>query len=255
MHHMALYVGSVAQNAVLAAIPTPVDSYLTEFVDGVYTPPRDLKINKAYARGGAATVFRFDSPNLRPIGPPEIQPFNTSAEPTDLPPINNFGMCALDWLKNDPLSILCSRAGAGAEVCQAALWAAPGYVPPVYGPARAVRFTANVTNTTTTWTTAQLTLAQNLPPGRYKIVGMAVQGATTFAGRLILPGEVMRPGVIAQDAAGEYDTELFRRGNFGDFGEFESYAPPIAEFIGLSAGADTPVVWLDLIPMFSPVTR
>jgi hypothetical protein len=247
---MALYVGSVAQNAVLASIPAPVDVYLAQFTSSVYTPPENLKIQKAYARGGAATAFQFDSPNLRRIGPPEIQPFNTSAEPTDMPPINNYGLAAMDWLKNDPLSIKCSRAGAGAEVCQAALWLSQGYVQPVYGPSYAVRFTASATLTTTTWVQSQLTLAQNLPPGRYRIMGMSVLGATTFAGRLILPGETMRPGVIAQDTAGEYDTELFRRGEFGSWGEFESYAPPVAEFLGLSAGADTPTVWLDLMPLF-----
>lgn len=255
MHHFTLFVGSVAQNAALAAIPAPVDSYLTQFTSSVYTPPRNMKVMRAYARGGAATVFRFDSPNLRPIGPPEIQPFNTSAEPTDLPPIQDYGLNALDWLQNDPLSILCSRAGAGAEVCQAGLWVAPTYVQESHGPTRAVKFTASATLTTTTWVPSQLTLAQNLPPGRYRILGMSIQGATTFAGRLIIPGETMRPGTIAQDTAGEYDSGMFRYGNFGDFGEFESYAPPIAEFVGLSAGADTPTVWLDLQPLFAITIR
>lgn len=255
MHHLAAYASSIAQDASLANISALTDEILAQFTSTVYTPETDLKILRIYGRGDSVSQFRIDSPLLRQIGPPQIQPFDTAAEPSNLPPINKYDESALSWVKNDPLAMLVSRAGAGASVCQVLMWVAPQVQQFSPGPARAVRATASITLTTSSWVSGTLTFDQSLPPGRYRITGMAAQGTSLLAARLIFAGQTWRPGVLAQDSAGEYDHEWFRRGNFGVYGEFESYAPPTLQALGFAAGASSITVWLDLVPLTGPVAR
>lgn len=255
MHHLAIWASSIAQNAALANIGTVIDEVLNPFSSIVYTPESDLKILRIYGRGDSVSQIRMDSPLLRPIGPPQIQPFDTAAEPSDLPPINKYDLSALPWLRNDPLGMLISRAGAGASVCQVLAWVAPQFPQPDFGPTRAIRATSSVTLTTSGWVSSSLTFDQQLPPGRYRIVGMSAEGTGLLASRLVFSTQVWRPGVLAQDSAGEYDHEWFRRGNFGKFGEFESYAPPTLQSFGFTAGAITATVWLDVIPVNVPAAR
>lgn len=246
-HHLLAYAGSVAQNAVLANVPTVVDQYFTQVNTSQYTHPRSKRLLRLYARSANATVCRLDSPYLRLMGPPSIQPIQLSAAPSDLPPINKADGSALMLPALDPLGVLISRAGAGADVGQVLIWMADAPQQPVEAPCFAVPMTAAITLTTTgSWVAGALTLGQSLPTGRYRIIGMSAQGTGLFAARLILPGQTERPGVLAQQTDGEYDHEWFRRGAFGVFGEFDSVAPPTLEALGYAAGS-AQTVWLDLV--------
>lgn len=256
MHHLLVYSGSVAQNAALANIPAIVDQVFPAQTSTNYLPPMNLKLLRLYAMADAVSQVRLDSPLLRPIGPPQIQPVDDATEPSTYPPINKYDENALNWATNDPLGILCSRAGAGAAVCYAACWVAPNVQTKISGPTWPVRCTfASTTLTASSWVPQNLTFDQSLPPGRYKIVGMSAVCPDLFAARLVMPNQIMRPGVIAQDASAQFDWEWFRRGEFGDFGEFESTAPPTVELMGHTAGAETGFVWLDLQPMSGQTPR
>lgn len=246
-HHLLAFAGSVAQNAVLANIPTVVDQYMTQVNTSQYTRRDSLRMLRMYARSDSATVVRIDSPYLRLIGPPNIQPIQVSAAPSDLPPINKFDNSALILPALDPLGILCSRAGVGADVSQALIWVSKGGVQKIEQPCFPIQATATITLTTTgSWVAGAITLPQSLPTGKYRILGMSAQGTGLFAARLVVPGMEERPGVLAQQATGEYDHEWFRRGNFGEFGTFDSVAPPTLEAMGYAAGS-AQTIWLDVV--------
>lgn len=251
MHHLLAYAGSVAQNASLAAVPAIVDQVLAQFTATTYTPEKKLRILRSYAMGDSISQIRFDSPLLRLIGPPQVQPIDVAVEPSTLPPINKYDGNALFWQANDPLSMLCSRAGAGAANVYCLHWLAPDMQQKIDGPTFAVRATYTATLTATSWVPATLTFDQSLPPGNYKIVGMSAICGDLLAARLILPNQVYRPGCLAQDLDSQWDWEWFRRGNFGDYGSFQSYSPPTIELMGHTAGAETGFVWLDLQPQFA----
>lgn len=255
MHHLLAYSSSIAQDASLANISALVDEVLAQFTSTVYTPETDLKLLRLYARGDSVTQVRLDSPLLRQIGPPQIFPFETAATPSNLPPINKYDESSLPWIRNDPLAMLISRGGVGAAQCQVLAWVAPQYQQQTAGPARAVRCTSTIVLTVGSWVSGTLTFDQSLPPGRYRIIGMAALGNDLLAARLIFPNQVWRPGALAQQAAGEFDNEWFRRGAFGVYGEFESYAPPTVQALGLVAGSEALTFWLDLVPMSGQTAR
>lgn len=256
MHHLNVWAGSITNGATLANLPAPVDSIMTVYNTNTYLPPKNTRILRAYAMGDNVTKVQLDSPLTRPIGPPQVQPIDANTEPSTLPPINIYDENALPWLQNDPMGILISRGGAAAAVCFCAFWTADQVQGKIGGASWPVpATTASTTYVAGQWVPQNLTITQNLPPGRWKVIGMAAQGTSLFAARLIFPMQASRPGVIAQDAYAEYDTELFRRGNFGDFGEFDAFAPPTIELMGLAAGANTALIWLDLQPMSGQAPR
>lgn len=251
MHHLLCYSSSIAQDAVLASVSALVDEIFTQFTSTVYTYSAPVKLSRMYAFGDSMSQVQIDSPFLRLIGPPNINPFDTAAEPSNLPPINMPNENGLTLQPNDPLGIKVSRAGAGVATCKILLWMCKQYPPKAMGNVRRIRFTSAVTLTQTGWTSGTMTFDQALPSGTYEIVGMSTVGANLFASRLILPGESFRPGCLAQDSNGEYDWPDFAYGNFGSWGKFQSWAPPTVQHIGFGAGA-AQTGWIDVIPRGVP---
>lgn len=249
MHHLLAFAGSVAQNAVLANVPAIVDQYATQFNSTTYTVPRTMRILRSYAMGDAISQVRFDSPLLRMIGPPQIQPIDVAVEPSTLPPVNKYDKNAMLLVQNDPLGMLASRAGSGAANVYVLHWLSDVIPPQVNGPTIAIRAAFTATLTVNSWVAASLTFDQQLPPGKFRIVGMSAVCGDLLAARLNLPNTPERPGCLAQDLDSQWDWEWFRRGNFGDYGEFESYSPPTVELLGHTAGAETGFIWLDVQPM------
>ncbi len=110
-------------------------------------------------------------------------------------------------------------------------------------------FTTRLTGATAvvsrTWSLVNLTFDENLPRGRYAVLGMRAQSTTCVAARLVLPGLAPRPGVIGCTAAGDEGHPIFRHGQMGAFGEWEDTDAMQAEFLCNAADA-TQIVYLDL---------
>lgn len=245
-HHLLAFAGSVANGVTLANVPTVYDPYFTQVNTTQYTHRDSKRIVRTYIRAADASIALIVSPFLRLIGPPNIQPIQTSAAPSDLPPINKFDGSALTLPALDPIELQVSRAGAGADVVQGLLWMADSPPQKIDRPCFPIRATAAITLTTTgSWVAGSITLPQSLPTGKYRVLGMSAQGTGLFAARLVFPDNQERPGVLAQQAAGEFDHEWFRRGAFGEYGVFDSVSPPSLECMGYAAGS-AQTIWLDV---------
>ena len=128
------------------------------------------------------------------------------------------------------------------------LWLADGPPAPATGRVFTVRATGATTLVLDQWTLVPLTLIENLPRGRYALVGMRARSAGAVAARVVGIGWRWRPGVLGCDAQGDLDHPMFRMGGLGVFGEFEDTDLPQIEF--LSTVADTAEdVYLDLIQL------
>jgi hypothetical protein len=120
-----------------------------------------------------------------------------------------------------------------------------GPVQPVRGNMRTVRCTGAAALAAGAWKSSVLTFGQTLPVGQYQVVGMRAEGANLVAARLVFNGTVWRPGVPAANAVGDDDRGIFRFGNAGIFGQFDSTTPPQIECLGVTDTAQ--VVQLDLL--------
>ena len=96
------------------------------------------------------------------------------------------------------------------------------------------------------WTLGQLVTDQTLPPGQYTVVGMSAYGTGLLLCRLRFEGMDWRPGVLSQQAVGEFSDNTMRRGAFGAFGSFRSIVLPQVEVLGYSGVSDL-IVYLDVV--------
>lgn len=108
------------------------------------------------------------------------------------------------------------------------------------------RFTGTTALTAFSWTNVALTSDDAIPSGRYDVLGMRVFSAGAIAGRLVVPGQWERPGIIAATAADSGSAQgRFRAGRMGVLGTFDHKSVPSVDIFSSSADA-TETILLDL---------
>lgn len=234
MFHLLAFQGSVAQNASLANIPLVTDTVFSN-TSGGYLPPSNFKAMIAYAKVDSGSIARIDTPLLRIPVFPYLPNIDLAADPPNLPPLNEWYDSGPMIPQNDQLNFVVSRAGAGASDCTGLIWCAARTPSPVTGDVRTIRATSAITRVANAWTEGTLTLQDQLPSGRYQIVGLATFGTNLLATRFIFPDQQLRPGTLAQQAVGEYSWDRFRTGNMGVWGSFYSTAVPTVQILGYGA--------------------
>ncbi len=196
---------------------------------------------------------RLVSPSLRRFVNHQIAPLNRLTDGNVEPATRNL---VQDLRANpivlDALESLNGQADANPTAAadqSIVVWLSDGPVAPLAGGImRTVRCTASITAVAGSWTNGTLSFDQDLPAGRYAVVGMRVQSNTIVVGRLVFVGGAYRPGVLGNDSYQHESLPLWRFGQMGVFGEFDSSAPPTIDL--LCNDADTAqVVWLDLMPI------
>lgn len=248
MHNLVACFKNVAQNAALDNV-TPVTDPLVTVQNSRFIFPSQVDIGCILVNNPDGSRARINTPSLRNIALPEIYPAKITAENGSNPPIMGPMWGTLRIPQNDEFGVEVSRAGAGAADVFVGIWYAPGRTPAPQGPVITLRATSTITLTAGTWVAGSLTFDQSLPYGRYAVVGMqAICGDAMFA-RLAFPGQTQyRPGVPNIEAYGDYvNPQVFRFGNFGLFGVFDSTAQPLIEVLGHTAGSEAGVYLLDLV--------
>jgi hypothetical protein len=203
------------------------------------------------AIGGNGTA-RLESPELLKLGRHYIQGVNGRNDGSVVPNATHV----IEDLRSQPLALVVGEgflATVHSDSTAAALqwvvtWFADGPIAPVVGPHFTTRLTGTTTAVSRTWTLCPLTFDENIPRGRYAIIGMRAMGATCVAARLIIPGQPNRPGVLGCTAGSDLGWDGFRHGQLGEFGQWEDTDAMQAEF--LCNAADTAqTVFLDLLPV------
>lgn len=137
--------------------------------------------------------------------------------------------------------------GVTAEDVSAVVWLSDGPLQAVRGDIRTVRATTAVTTVQNAWTSGPLTFSEDLPAGRYQVVGARFQDINLLAGRLIFVGGASRPGTLGVSVLGAPDLMGARMGGWGVWGEFDINQPPTAEFLSTDAVDTNPEVYLDVM--------
>lgn len=248
MHNLVACYASVAQNSALVNL-TPVTDPIVTVQNSRFIFPFDIQIGCVLGNIVTGSRMRINTPSLRNIALPEVYPIKTTAGNGSNPPLFGPTWGELTVPMNDEFGFDVSRAGAAAADCFAGLWYTRSYTPAPSGPVINLRATYSITLTLGTWVAAAMVFDQSLPFGRYAVVGMQNLCTSCMLARLAFPGQTQyRPGVPSGETYGDYiNPQLFRSGNFGLFGEFNSTAQPLIECLGYVAGAQTGVAILDLV--------
>lgn len=217
----------------------------------IYCPPLSQCV--ALAGGADATVapfMRFTSPSQRRRTSTYISPLNTggavAVEPGTPHALADFRFNPIPLVPGEQLNMELNSNPAAAQIQWGVAWLSEAPIEPIKGSSFTVRGTASATLVAGTWSNTAITFSEDLPRGRYQVVGMSAISAGLIAARLVFIGGQYRPGVLGSDLASDVGSPIFRTGSLGIFGEFEDTDQPTVDFLSVSADTSEEV-FLDLI--------
>jgi len=204
------------------------------------------------AESTVAPTMRFISPSQRRKTSTSLAPLNTASALA----VEPASPVAMVDLRNNPIPLVVGEQlnaellsnPAAAQVQW--MFAFLGDVSPV-APAGQM-FTVRATSATplvlNSWTNVAIVLAEDLPRGRYALVGLLPISTGMIAARAVFVGGGWRSGVMGNDSVSDIGSTLFRYGGMGIMGEFEDTDPPTIDAVSISSDA-TQEYFLDLIQL------
>ena len=144
----------------------------------------------------------------------------------------------------EPVGLDAATASVGGENLVAALWFMDKLEPVPAGETFWLRFTSATALSALAWKVITPSFDQAFPAGTYAVVGLEFTSPGAVVARLVFPGSVLRPGVVAQPGTlagatvGAARTHrYFYDGTLGVFGTFQTSAPPSVEVFSINADA------------------
>lgn len=231
-----------------AGVAAVTDQHVRVSGDTIYVPDEYQNIAQILALTGATVPGTpyLDSPSLRARALFDISPVSDLVLPTNDSNFVDRRLLPLKLKADEGILAYSNANPAAAEYHSILLWLSDGLIEPVKGDCFSVRFTAAITTVAGAWSSGEITLAQNLPSGRYAVVGASCHAAGGIAFRFIPRGYTNRPGgAMGQDIADTFHG-VFRAGNFGKWFEFDHNNPPALEVLA-NAVVAAETGYLDLI--------
>jgi hypothetical protein len=253
MFHLAAFYESVDQAGAYANMAAPNDQVLTVVTPNIQVPALNQVILVAAGLENAvAPRCRLVTPSLRGRSLFQITPVSVAAAgpvvPTSPHAVMDLRDSPLVLVPYEQLNLNALANPVAAQIQWAGVWFADGPVAQIKGSMFTVRATGTTTLVAGVWGTVPLTFDENLPRGRYQIVGMKALSATCKMARILVPSQQWRPGVLGAATIDIVEFPGFRYGGMGSFGEFEDVDALNAEFLA-GAGDTTEIVYLDLVQL------
>lgn len=241
------------QAAAYVALNAVADQHVRVVGDDVQVPTLNNVIAVA---GGVDTTTaqraRLVSPSLRERASFQVTPLNGQAaaaqEPNSPQAVQDLRFSPIPLVVGEQLNFEAFANPAAAQDQWGIVWLADGPITPVTGFIFCVRATSATAAVAGAWTNVALTFDEDIPRGRYQVVGLRGQSTGMVACRCVFVGGGPRPGVLGTDAQGDITPPYFRYGGLGVFGEFEDTEPPTIDVLAVSADA-TQEYWFDLIQL------
>lgn len=204
------------------------------------------------AENTVAPIMRFSSPSQRRRTTTYVAPINTGAaaavEPATPPAVLDLRASPIPLVIGEQLNAELNSNPAAAQIQWMVAWLSDAAITPVTGPMFTVRATATTTLVAQAWSNCPITLTEDLPRGRYQLVGLHAISAGMIAARAVFVGGTWRPGCLGGDTVADIISPFFRYGQMGVMGEFEDTDQPTIDV--LSVSADTAEeFFLDLIQL------
>ena len=214
--------------------------------------PQWNRLAGVYGVGTNLVDLEMYSPSLRRLTYERVEPVETGVDfPTDGNP-DGFFHDRFDrpreLVKSEHLEAHtptgCALA-AGVNAC-AIVWLSDGITPVPSGPIFTVAAVCNAVGVANVWSNTYFVLDEDLPAGRYAVVGMRYWEATGIAARLVFAEGGPRPGCLGCVDGQSQSLSRFRNGKAGLWGEFEHDALPTIDTLSEAVAAVGNIA-LDLI--------
>lgn len=245
------YAQAVDPAGAYVQLAAPNDPHVTVNTPRILVPTLDQVVAvAAQVETAVAPRARLVAPSLLERARFQIVPFNGGAGGGVLPgtpqAVADLRQTPIQLVKGEALTAEILSNPAVSQSQSVVVWLADGPIAPVVGPAFTVRATATTTLVVNSWTNVSLTFDEDLPRGRYQVVGFRPESTGMIAGRLVFVGGGFRPGALGCDVGTDIQNPMFRMGGMGSYGEFEDVEPPTVDCLALTADT-AEVFFLDLI--------
>jgi hypothetical protein len=244
--HTVAYTASIGSGAGQSFLTAVVDTVFSQSGTTGFLLPGDLKLIAGYAAAAGISRARVNAPSLLRVGFCSIRPLQqnsvaASGQPTANPNFMTLIDNPLTLRAAEPVGVEAATVNSTAERFIATLWFCDRLDPVPPGDSFWLRFTSTTTGNAVAnaWTVFAPTFDQSIPSGTYAVIGAECTSASSVAARIVFPGQVYRPGIVAQPGAvGASRTHrYFYDGSFGVFGTFQTFAPPNIEILATGTEA------------------
>ena len=215
---------------------TPITDQIIAIKNNRFFPTKNYDLLYAYAGGSSLSRARILTPSLRQVSSPWISPIGAASEPGNDPNVADYRSNPLGLRGLEEVETEATDSGGPGDVYCVQGWG-QGMQPAPAGDVYTMRGTGTTTAVAASWATVSLTWDNQLPVGRYALVGGSFQSTTGVAWRTIFEDQIPRPGGLAVDAATKRTAAMYRKGGLGIWGTFDSNRMP--EFEVLCTAADT----------------
>lgn len=238
--HCAAWSELIDPAGVLVPIAGVPDQSLSVNGDDVRVPAEYNNIVGIAASVADGTVdprAQLQAPSLRGKWFPDIAPISEAANWGVPPPITLFPGSPIPLAVNEDLQFHFLSNPAAAVEHEGIVLLSRGPITPVTGLIIPLRVTAGIAQAANVWTAGVLTMGQNLPVGRYSVVGMRCLAATGAWARLRFIGSAWLPGCPVNSTVAGVGHASFRRGVLGKWNTFHTTQPPQLEVLSGTATA------------------
>jgi len=253
--HLAAFSEAVDPAGAFNALTGVLDSVLSVVGDNVQVPT----LNKIIAAAAgvettAAQQARITAPSRRVLALQRVAPTQGAAAAVSLPGdphrVSDWRLTPLQMVTGEQVNFEINSDPAVAQIQWGLIWFADALTPPGNGPYFTIRATGATALVAHNWVLVPIVMSENLPRGRYQLVGLRAQSTTLVAARAVFVGTgsqgAWRPGVMGCNTDRHLEDDMFRTGGLGVFGEFEDTDLPSIECLAEAADA-AEVFYLDLV--------
>jgi hypothetical protein len=244
MFHLCAFTESVA--ALTNTDITALNDDVLTISNTHFLPQQDLPIIFAAATGLLLDRARLVSPTNRLITLPHIVPVMLGDTIPTPPAVADYRANPFRLRGLEEFALEATTTAAGPSQVTGLIALQPSYEPMPAGNVFTLRGTSTTAAVAVTWTTIAMTWADILPEGVYAIVGGYYVAATPLAFRLIVEGQIWRPGGIgvALSTGLLWNPQL--KGGLGVWGRFKPTAMPQVQVLNTAAVA-VHTIYLDIM--------
>jgi len=253
--HVVAWSQSVDPAGAFVALTAVADPIVTVQSPNIQVPTLSrIILAAAGLETAAAQQARITAPSRRVLALQRVAPTQGNAAAASLPgdpqKVMDMKLNPLQMVVGEQVQFEINSDPAAAQIQWGLVWFADAPVAPVTGAMFTIRATGATALVAQQWTlVSPVTFAENLPRGRYQVVGFRAQSANMIAARIVLVGgqpQGWRPGVLGTNTDRHLEDDSFRYGNLGVFGEFEDTDLFSVECLAAAADA-AEVFYADLI--------
>lgn len=245
MLHLAAFTALIDNTA--NTVVTPLQDDILTIANNRFQMPFDCQLLLGCVMAATLNRARLNYAQLRAVTPEYLRPIEAAVIPSDLPSVAEFWDRPFNFPLAAQLALeATSDVAMGTERFTGLIWLSTGIDPVPVGDVYWARFTSTTAAVANAWTSLAITLEQDLPPGRWWLVGSELQSTNAIAHRWILPGQVWRPGSLSITALGNQTHPAFYNRRLGIYGSFQSDLLPTCQVLANAANA-AHTGWMQLV--------